>query len=83
MGYAVTCPIHLTFQTFVHSIYRLEHWDVNNEMLSNSWYKDTYGSSSIRNDMFSMVRKNDPNVKLFLNDYNIINGGQRLVVSLV
>lgn len=52
-------------------------------MLSNSWYEDAYGSKSIRNDMFTMVKKNDPKVKLFLNDYFIISGGQRHRVSML
>ncbi|XP_067939969.1 anti-sigma-I factor RsgI6-like [Watersipora subatra] len=57
---------------------RLQHWDVNNEMMAGSFFKDTYGSSKIRYDMFTKAKEVDPNVKLFLNDYNVISGGGRL-----
>lgn len=50
-------------------------------MLPNRFFADTYGSESIRNDMFKMVRENDASVKLFLNDYSIVSDGLRLGVS--
>lgn len=61
--------------------FRLQHWDVNNEMTNNKFYADSYGSYSIRNDMFRKARSADPGVKLFLNDYNILNRGSNLKVG--
>lgn len=60
---------------------RLEHWDVNNEMLRNRFYIDTYGSPQIRYDLFTRSRANDANVKLFLNDYGVVAGGEGTLVS--
>ncbi|CAH1253917.1 Hypp1270 [Branchiostoma lanceolatum] len=53
---------------------RLAHWDVNNEMLHGSFFKDKTGSSQIRYEMFRKVKEKDPNAKLFLNDYNVVTG---------
>ena len=50
-------------------------------MMAGTFYKDKYGSQSIRYDMFKKAKETDPNVKLFLNDYNVISGGQRLTVG--
>ncbi|XP_066273255.1 anti-sigma-I factor RsgI6-like [Branchiostoma lanceolatum] len=55
---------------------RLAHWDVNNEMLHHSYFMDTTGGPQIRYDMFHWAKEKDPNVKLFLNDYNVISSGQ-------
>eukprot|EP00058_Branchiostoma_floridae_P015725 XP_002601213.1 hypothetical protein BRAFLDRAFT_81989 [Branchiostoma floridae] len=52
---------------------RLVHWDVNNEMLHGDFYVQHTGSSQIRYEMFRKVKERDPNAKLFLNDYDIIN----------
>jgi len=58
---------------------RLEHWDVNNEMLpvNNNLYSSVYGSVQIRYDMFTRARQQDPNAKLFLNDFAVVNKGTR------
>ncbi|XP_066273254.1 uncharacterized protein [Branchiostoma lanceolatum] len=53
---------------------RLAHWDVNNEMLHGSFFKDKTGSSQIRYEMFRKVKEKDPTAKLFLNDYNVVTG---------
>lgn len=47
------------------------HWDVNNEMLHGSFFADRLGSG-IRTWMFQQARALDPDVKLFVNDYNVI-----------
>lgn len=47
------------------------HWDVNNEMLHGSFFKDRLGAA-IWPYMYQRVRALDPNVKLFVNDYNVI-----------
>lgn len=53
------------------------HWDVNNEMCNNSYFADRLGYS-IRPWMFQAAFAIDPNCLMFLNDYNVINGGYNL-----
>lgn len=47
------------------------HWDVNNEMLHGSFYKDRLGAS-IWSYMYKRARELDSSVELFVNDYNVI-----------
>ncbi|MFZ5987276.1 MAG: endo-1,4-beta-xylanase [Bacillota bacterium] len=47
------------------------HWDVNNEMLHGEFFKSRLGQS-IWPYMYKRTRELDPNVKLFVNDFNII-----------
>ncbi|XP_078619275.1 uncharacterized protein LOC144886510 [Branchiostoma floridae x Branchiostoma japonicum] len=54
---------------------RLQHWDVNNEMLHGNYFLERTGNPQIRYDMFQKVREKDPGAKLFLNDYGVINSG--------
>lgn len=51
------------------------HWDVDNEMLHGSFYKDRLGSD-IHPWLFQAAHAIDPNCKLFVNDYSILSGGQ-------
>lgn len=53
------------------------HWDVNNEMCDNSYFADRLGLS-IRPWMFQAAHAIDPNCKLFVNDYSVIDGGGNL-----
>jgi len=53
------------------------HWDVNNEMCNNSYFADRLGYG-IRPWMFQAAAAIDPDCILFLNDYNVINGGYNL-----
>lgn len=53
------------------------HWDVNNEMCNNSFYKDRLGID-IHTWMFQAANAIDPDCLLFLNDYNVISGGWNL-----
>ncbi len=53
------------------------HWDVNNEMCNNSFFADRLGYG-IRPWMFQATNAIDPNSLLFLNDYNVIEGGYNL-----
>ena len=50
---------------------RLIAWDVNNEMLFGSWFKDQLGPG-VRAEMFKVAREADPEVPLFVNDYAIL-----------
>lgn len=52
----------------------LAEYDVNNEMLHGNYYASRLGTS-IRHDMFRWCHKADPNAVLYLNDYNILTGG--------
>jgi GH35 family endo-1,4-beta-xylanase len=54
---------------------RVQHWDVNNEMLHWKYYVYKLNDSSIREWMFRKVREIDPKVKLFLNDYEVVASG--------
>lgn len=60
-----------------HFADKYEHWDINNEMLHGSFFADRLGAS-IRPYMFNRVKALDPDVQVFVNDYNIIAGGSEL-----
>ncbi|TYQ18344.1 UNVERIFIED_CONTAM: GH35 family endo-1,4-beta-xylanase [Acetivibrio alkalicellulosi] len=47
-------------------------WDVNNEMLHGSFFRDRLGDD-IWLWMFNRTRELDPDAKLFVNDYNVIS----------
>jgi endo-1,4-beta-xylanase len=51
------------------------HWDVDNEMLHGSFYKDRLGAA-IHPWMFQAAHAIDPNCKLFVNDYSVVSGGE-------
>jgi endo-1,4-beta-xylanase len=51
------------------------HWDVDNEMLHGSFYKDRLGAA-IHPWMFQAAQAIDPNCKLFVNDYSVVAGGE-------
>ncbi|PVD26633.1 hypothetical protein C0Q70_14311 [Pomacea canaliculata] len=50
----------------------LEHWDVNNELLHGQWYENRLHDPNFTINLFRDVHKAAPNVKLFLNDYNVV-----------
>jgi endo-1,4-beta-xylanase len=54
---------------------RFLHWDVNNEMLHGSFFKDRLGEP-IWAWMFKRTRELDPEVKLFVNEFNILSVDQ-------
>ncbi|ESO88542.1 hypothetical protein LOTGIDRAFT_125701, partial [Lottia gigantea] len=51
----------------------LEHWDVNNENVHGNYYEERTGDVNITQWMFREIHKRDPDVKLFLNDFGIVN----------
>ncbi len=54
---------------------RFQQWDVNNEMLHGSFFRDRLGEN-IEPWMFQHAHELDPDVKLFVNDYNILSTDQ-------
>lgn len=54
---------------------RFMQWDVNNEMLHGSYFADREGPA-IRDWMYTTAGKIDPNVDLFVNDFDAIENGQ-------
>jgi len=48
------------------------HWDVNNEMLHGSFFKDRLGED-IHVWMYKRARELDPDVKLFTNEFNVLS----------
>ncbi len=50
-----------------------DQWTVDNELLNSHFFQDALGPSIVP-WMFQQVRALDPNVKLFVNDYNAIEG---------
>lgn len=52
---------------------KFKHYDVNNEMLHNSFYQDHLGKE-IRANMFKTANELDPSATLFVNDYSIEDG---------
>ncbi|KAK3083789.1 hypothetical protein FSP39_003248 [Pinctada imbricata] len=54
-----------------HTKGKLQHWDVNNENLHGDFYERYTGNPDVTNDMFTWIHKLEPNVQLFLNEYNV------------
>ena len=50
-------------------------WDVNNEMLHGNFYGNRLGNW-VNPWMFQQARSLDPNLQLFVNDYNVVAGGE-------
>ena len=48
------------------------HWDVDNEMLHGSFFRDRLGTD-IHVWMYKRARELDPNAKLFVNEFNILS----------
>lgn len=59
---------------------RLNDWDVINEPYSEHDMQDILGDG-VMADWFKRVRKNDRDVKLYLNDYSILSGGGKNTVK--
>lgn len=51
---------------------KYKHWDVLNEMLHGSFYEERLENKNFAGGLFRKVKNLDPNVKLFLNDYNVV-----------
>ena len=51
---------------------RLQHWDVCNEALNYSFFRDTV-SPQVEPGMFKQARSLDPDVRLFTNEFGIVD----------
>eukprot|EP00095_Tigriopus_kingsejongensis_P006836 maker-scaffold82_size396747-snap-gene-2.25 protein:Tk06836 transcript:maker-scaffold82_size396747-snap-gene-2.25-mRNA-1 annotation:"endo- -beta-xylanase a precursor" len=51
---------------------RIQHWDVNNEMLHGNFFAESSYDPDIRVKMFQWIEEQDSNVILFVNDYNVL-----------
>lgn len=56
-----------------------EHWDVNNEMISNSFFADRLGPG-IRPWMFQIAREVDPDCTLMVNDFSVISDNRQTAI---
>jgi len=54
---------------------RFAEYDLNNEMIHGNYYADRLGSG-ITKQMADWVKQVDPDARLYLNDYDILTGGQ-------
>lgn len=54
---------------------KVVHWDVNNEMLHGSFFRDRLGGD-IHAWMFQRAHQLDPDARLFVNDFNILSVDQ-------
>ncbi|XP_069135374.1 uncharacterized protein [Argopecten irradians] len=59
-----------------HTRGKFAHWDVNNENLHGDVFEKKTGHTNITMEMFQWLHSAEPGVKLFLNDYNILNTGR-------
>ena len=53
---------------------RIPEYDVNNEMLHAGFYRNRLGEA-VRHDMFQWCHRTDPEAILYVNDYDILSGG--------
>lgn len=56
-----------------------EHWDVNNEMISNSFFADRLGED-VRPWMFDLAKAIDPDMVTMVNDYSIISDNRQTAI---
>lgn len=54
----------------------LTHWDVLNEPFAHHDFMDIFGND-ILVEFFIAAHQGDPDAKLFINDFNILSGGER------
>jgi GH35 family endo-1,4-beta-xylanase/acetyl esterase/lipase len=54
---------------------RFAEYDLNNEMIHGNWYEERLGEG-ITLQMAEWAKKGDPDIKLWLNDYDILTGNR-------
>ncbi|CAC5398805.1 unnamed protein product [Mytilus coruscus] len=66
--------MHIRVNDMISQTYGLlEHWDVNNENLHGDYFEQETGHSNITREMFYWINSLEPSVKLFLNDFGVVN----------
>eukprot|EP00897_Mesotaenium_endlicherianum_P008901 jgi/Mesen1/8039/ME000428S07245 len=50
---------------------KFKHWDVNNELLHGNYFRTQLGPQATA-DMFKAAAKYDPDARLFVNDFNVV-----------
>jgi endo-1,4-beta-xylanase len=53
---------------------RITEFDIINELLHEHFYRDKLGESVV-DSMFTWVREGNPDISMYMNDFDIINGG--------
>lgn len=53
---------------------RIHEYDLNNELLDGCWYRQRFGESILRR-MADWVLDEDPSVRLYVNEHDIVTGG--------
>ena len=53
---------------------RIPEYDLNNELLDGSWYRDRLGNDILRR-MADWVLEEDPKARLYVNEHDILTGG--------
>ena len=56
---------------------------MNNEILHGHWYQTRLNDSSYNLELFREAHRADPNVKLFLNDYDVVANGRLTHVRIL
>ena len=57
----------------------MEHWDVNNENLHGDWYEQALNDPDVTPQMFEDVNAIDSDVKLFLNEFGVLENNMAMV----
>ncbi|KAH9520349.1 Anti-sigma-I factor RsgI6 [Bulinus truncatus] len=76
-----TVDAHIKYMTGITKG-KLEHWDVNNELLHGHFFESHTGDPLYSRHMFQAVHAADPHPKLFLNDYNVVAVGEDTLAYL-
>jgi endo-1,4-beta-xylanase len=64
---------------FVHL--RVEHWDVNNEQLHETWFDAKVGDRNLLSWIFKEFHRMCPSAKLFTNDFLVFADGRMTLVG--
>lgn len=73
--YITEMKLHVQ-QVISHTRGTLEHWDVNNENQHGDYFERHTGDPDITAKMFQWIHSQEPGVKLFINEYNVITNSQ-------
>ena len=63
-------------RTTARFVGRIEEFDVDNEMLRHSWYRNRLGAKVVAR-MFEMAAEGNPRARLYVNDHGILTQGNQ------